>query len=395
MSRCWPLLIVVVVLLTGGVRQDRSTSKDSSGYKLVYIGCIHFGTATGDGVLGSNRFGKMVDEWNADSDINAVVLGGDFWTNGAPSNDSLYYHLNRINADVFPVVGNHEWAAADTGSGNLYDSFIAKIRGGGGFFEPYTDTDRRGKRWYFTRLHKNGVPTNVVLLALNNVRDVTSGSRHYFVNNPKDGSGIDDDDFDGIADSTSAQRVEMKEWVQQFVEPDDVVFVAQHRATLNFAESSGIRPAQEDIRTDANLSQIVWLEDNLARPFVVLEQDTHENKGMYRLQDHYTFSASMIVRPGIRDSLSTWSSYLMWGSYQDTAFSNLANSVLVDSMGTDGDNVDHEGDGHGGSGRLGWNMYLEFTVRGLEVDVENYLVQNDYDTARTDSTRILLGGPSY
>ena len=338
----WKLaaFVLLALVLTAGVRPTANRTETGTGYSIVFLSDCH-----GDGPIGGNanerqRLRRMVAEINADASIVGVVVAGDFATGGwdvtDTTNTSMIDILDGLNCPWYPAVGNHDWAAADTATGHLYDDFI-------GYCPPatlseYIGTGHRGRRWYSATPTLNGYPVTASIFALNNNRvDTTfSGSGDgYYRNNPRDGSGVAVDDFDGISDSTSTQRVDLKRWLRG-LSADALPILVQHRSYSGITSGPDAgRPDQEG-RGNADSCQVTWVDDNWDGLFLVFDGDEHAVKAQ-DMGTFVVFSASNAKRSVDTTRLADWSSETLMFALSDTAWTDTPGVAMADSIGDDAD----------------------------------------------------------
>lgn len=357
------IMMIASLAFTGGVSLNPGNT-DGSSTKVLMVSDLHWGVVVGGREYGVQRLKKIIT-WSNANGIDAWVVSGDWASmpSGIPTDatallrrDSIVVHLtDTLSCPVYPVVGNHEYTAADTGDGSLYNNFTDRFPA---FFNKFTDSNNRGSRWWGRRIGNS----NVVIFAFWNIRGSPAGD--YNENNPANGDGLAIDDFDGISDSTSAQRQDLRLFIENHVRFGDWVIAAQHRAMHGLASIS-TRPDQEGAEVDADSSQVKWLDDNLGRNYVLLEADLHETKLLDLHGKHYTFSATGEPRGIDAAKLSTWSSEVKLFSMSDTSWSGLTGSTLVDSLGVDSELFGAEESG------LFW--VIEFIQRSATARL--YLVQ--------------------
>ncbi len=374
------LAALALLTLTGGVRKTPSVAVES-GPTWYFLGDTHFGTPTGDGVLGRDRLRKVVALINADPQARFLVIGGDMEYDGGTTDDfrdSLTVLLNEtLQVPCFPVVGNHDETDGDT-TPNLFDHLINRFPG---MFASYESASQRGRRWWH-QYHPGGAP--VSLFAVQNNR--TNAAGDYDTENPATG-GVAVDDFDGISDSTSTQRADLKT-AMLGLGYNDWPIVAGHRTAHGMADVS-LRPDIEGINSgDADSSYVEWMDTRLdGRKWILLEADQHENKALSQIGNHYTFSACMRSRDTDPDKFALWSSYITSFAMQDTSISSAGGAL--DSLGVNGDGQDHEGDA--GTGFNGWNILWKFEhISAGRIKARMLLIQNFDATAAIDSVTINL-----
>lgn len=361
--------LILGLSLTAGIRPSNSPIRTQPIYRIWEIGDLHYSTALGSQWKGSMRLRKMIYLSN-ERNVDAWIVDGDWAINQDLSPTDTLLHLttsaadtvhwlmnDSLKAEVFPIVGNHEWSAADTASGRIYNKYTNRWPD---FFRPYVSDSNRGARWWGRRVGSS----NVVIFALQNIRDTTGAAANYYENNnPTDQGALYSYDFDGISDSTSAQRVDLKNFVQGTVQPGDVVFIVQHRAVYRIVDITPLRQNQERVWTNANESQILWLDRNLRKPYILIEADTHQNMG-FKLphRKHYVFSACMQPRDDDAVARGKWASLIEWVANANICTSN---AVLDDSLGATS-NLQPA---------LSWNTFIEFEIQGNKITARCWLVQ--------------------
>jgi len=305
----------------------------------------------------------MVDSSNAHG-IDAWVITGDLWTQNSQAEwrDSLYYEIKtRLNAAVLPVVGNWDYAPADSGASTVYNQFAAEY---GEHYAPWTGPNQRGRRWSAGRIGSGPV----AYFLANNVRDTTSGYRGYYVNNPRDGGAYAADDFDGIGDSVSTQRIDLERFVSGLSASDWFIY-AQHRTTHGMADVAGAhRLNMEGALSNANACPVKWLDTNAPARFILCEGDAHETKLLDLYGKHYTVSASPLNRDINNTRLASWASLCESFVYSDSAYTT--NGALVDSVGGHANNQDVS------QYFKGWHVFYQLAFSGSTCTVTAYLIQN-------------------
>lgn len=344
-----------------GITPPHTVTNYSADALVWVLGDLHFGVALTDGVYGRDRLRIMVDSSNARG-IDAWVLTGDLWSQNISQamRDSLRYEIKtRLNAEVLAVQGNWDFDVSDSGSSHVYDAFAREY---GESFGAYSSPNNRGRRWNAGRIGS----TPVVFFTANNCRDTTAGARNYYVNNPRDGGGYAADDFDGIGDPDSPQRVDLARFVSGLNASDWLIY-AQHRTTHGMANIA-IRPNMEGALSNADACPVAWLDSAMASNFILCEGDEHETKLLNLYGKHYTVSATPANRGISAGRLAAWSSLALSFVYADTAYTT--NGALVDSLGGYPDNQNLNQYFHG------WHVFYQLAFSGSTCTVTAYLVQN-------------------
>jgi len=239
-------------------------------------------------------------------------------------------------------VGNHDWTDADdlgTTEGLLYNSFTDNY--GPQFFGAYTNPYKRGRRWYGKRLRSGNAPTNTLLFVTQNVAD--TALNNYAPNAPQDGSGWEDDDYDGIRDSWSPQRKDLTAFVNNEYETGDVLFIVGHRA-FHSMKAPATRPTLWPADSSSYMGQ---MDDDLGAYWFLLMGDTHENMALGLINrgtgsgGHYSAAACNQPRNHDPDSLAAYGdtvkflSSLLATARDDTLICDGGGAAL-DSLGADG-----------------------------------------------------------
>lgn len=371
------LLAFVALLLTGGVRVATPPATHT-GHTWYYMGDTHFGAVVGDGVLGRNRLRKIVTEINADTEARFLIVGGDMEYDHTTTEmqDSLTVLLTQtLNVPVFPVIGNHDETLNDT-SPNLFDHMVNRYPG---MFASWQSNTNRGRRW-FHQYRPAGVPVSIFGLQTNR----NNADDNYLTENPATGYEVSADDFDGISDSTSTQRRDLKTAMAGLGYYDWPI-VGSHRTAHGIIPLSIGRPDIEGINSgDADSSFVEWMDTRLdGRNWILLEADAHENKAFTLINNHYTFSACMSVRGYDFTRYTTWSSYVHSLAMGDTSYSATTAGAL-DSLGVDGSDQDY-------GLQQGWNILWKFKHTGPgTMTAYMLLIQNFDATAVIDSMSLSL-----
>lgn len=362
----------VAFATTAGFRPKvyKRSEYTTSGFKIVSVGDLHFGTLTGDGAFGMERAEKIRDWLNGQDSVALAIFTGDHaWGNNSANRDSLLSYARSVNVPSLWIVGNWEWDEADTGTGFIYNNFTDNFN----YYTPYRSATKRGQRWGGFRVQHQGVPTNCLVVFAQNNRDTTAASRNYYVNNPKDGSGIDDDDFDGISDSTSAQRQDIQNFLRNNYVAGDWVILVWHRATKGICNLA-IRPQSlEGWTSNADESLVRWIDGFVTGRFVVIEADQHQNTIFGPWMNHYTVATCMYARQADRTRMAALSSYVLAAAMRDTCYPTTG--TIADSIGVDGQNQDL--DGLAGWGY--WNMVADMAVSGTTINTALWLFQSGTD----------------
>lgn len=362
-------LLVPVLLSAACLQGAFPVTKDSASTKVLFLGDIHWRRPVGGRDKGAARLLKVV-RWSNEHDVDYWILGGDYmrtWTDPAVEDSVTWIFADSILAPVYPIVGNWDYSEDDSSTGFLYENFTGRWPR---LYRPYVDPGRRGSRWFGRRLGRS----NICLFGFNNIRQSPVGD--YYVNNPKDGSGVQPDDFDGISDSTSIQRTSFARFLEQTVEPDDWVVLAMHRTERGLAFID-VRPDQEGVLVDADSSQIVYAEEHLGRNFIVMENDLHEDKVVRLTAGHYTISFCAEPRAIDSSKLAVWGDRVEIMALADTAYTapDITRSdgtvpTLVDSLGSQSDRLGFES----------WGLFGVAEFMGRNALLRVYLVRSDVDT---------------
>lgn len=372
MTRWFLFLFIGLISLTSGITPGGGNRALRGGAKILLIGDIHYRNPVGGGDNGVERF-KQIITWSNANGIDAWISSGDF-TSWGPTDSTVrlakrdtvtWYLQDTLNCPVYPVPGNHEWTQADTGNGGLYNNFTKRWPE---YFSKFIDTNNRGSRWYGRRVAN----ANIHVFVSQNNRECWAGNC-YEPNNVWNGDGIAVDDFDGVSDSTSQQREDLKWYVQNRMEWGDWLILAQHRAAHGLVTIS-IRPDQEGIHVDADSSQLMWSEANYSNAWnsniIYIEADTHQNSLVVH-GNHVSFATCGDPRPKNTTLLADWTSELKMLAISDSAFSTQSGSVLVDTLGAQlEEKTDTE-----------WGVFWVLNFEQRVCTAELYMVQYPLDSA--------------
>lgn len=390
-AAAWSFLLSAALALCGssGVVRTQSGGRNPGityPWRFAYVTDTHcrwvFGGGASDGIWNDYQLGKFIDSMNV-AGIDFMILGGDWAedifpevTAGRANQDSFEAKLAAANFTIYPVIGNHETSqgtdlTADTTAGT---PFRAAENRWGTYFNS-------AQRWYY-KDHKN-----IRFIALQNCANVDTGATSdYILLNPFNSYGFKRNDYDGITDATSPQRIDLASYLGGR-DKSHWVITAAHRAIYGSdANSTNRLSLRSQMRGDGYIKQI---EDSLGTGerglnlvgdqhiplwFTVSIEDSSlssaTEKGLY----HFMVASGSGARlPDSTEYLGNTSLAAFLGRYNNAGLTN-------DMMGRTSAGWADTLTQNGYTGDVGWFWTgALFTVYGDHILVETFAVQ----TSRT------------
>lgn len=369
-----------------GIRSSAPPERNVEPFSIYYISDVHYSIPVGGSVYGTEMFRDMIDVIKADADAAGLIMGGDCpyleLENNAVFTEAVkdsFYALvvDTLKANgkmVFPTIGNHDETFGEHGTGHIFDAFGAEFDDAprGPFYRPYVSQDDRGRRWYGIRIPYAGKETNLLLFSVNNVANDPADTTGYRYENPI-GASFQDEDFDGIKNSTSPQRVDLLDYVQSHRGPGDWVLVTGHRSIHRISNAS-IRPELEGAKADSGY--VKALDDEIPTHWVVLQGDTHYNSVLSPIttgsgRGHYSIDSAMKPRAtdsslfaALADNIQFANGYNPGsGTAQNPDTVYCGGCALEDSLSVTGDSVPEAS-----APNVGYSILWRLDVRGPEID---------------------------
>lgn len=370
-----------------GIRSSAPPERNAEPFSLYYISDVHYSIPVGGSVYGTEMFRDMIDVIKADADAAGLIMGGDCPYLELENNtvfteavkDSFYaLVVDTLKANgkaIFPTIGNHDETWGEHGTGNIFDAFGAEFDNAprGPFYRPYVSQDDRGRRWYGVRVPYAGKETNVLLFSVNNVANNEADTTDYRYENPL-GASFQDEDFDGIKNSTSPQRQDLLGFVQAHRQNGDWVMVTGHRSIHKLSTITD-RPEIAGVKADSGY--VKALDGEIPTRWLVLQGDTHYNALLDPIttgsgRGHYTLDSAMKPRDtdsalftALADKIVFANGYRPGsGTVQNADTTYCGGCALEDSIGVTSDSAPTAS-----APNVGYSILWRLDVRGPEIDV--------------------------